>query len=147
MRIEAWDRDSLADQEATIGRRKLSGAPLGGSNERDTVNLAALAADGQPVIPAGAHIRLAAPATTGGIRFLRRGYSFTDGIDSQTGQLDGGLFFVCFQRDPRTGFVPVQTRLAASDALNEYVQHVGSGLFAIPPGTSPGGYIGETLFG
>ena len=147
MRIEAWDRDSLADQEATIGRHKLSGAPLGGSEERDTVNLAALAADGRPVIPAGAHIRLAAPATNGGIRLLRRGYSFTDGIDSQTGQLDGGLFFVCFQRDPRTGFVPVQTRLAASDALNEYVQHVGSGLFAIPPGTSPGGYIGETLFG
>jgi deferrochelatase/peroxidase EfeB len=147
MRIEAWDRDSLADQEATIGRHKLSGAPLGGANERDTVNLAALAADGTSVIPVGAHIRLAAPATNGGIRLLRRGYSFTDGIDGQTGQLDGGLFFICFQRDPRTGFVPVQTRLAASDALNEYIQHVGSGLFAIPPGTSPGGYIGETLFG
>ncbi len=95
----------------------------------------------------GAHIRLAAPATNGGIRILRRGYSFTDGLASQTGQLDGGLFFICFQRDPRTGFVPIQTRLAASDALNEYIQHVGSGLFAVPPGISPGGYIGQTLFG
>ena len=99
------------------------------------------------MIPLAAHIRLAAPSTNGGIRLLRRGYSFTDGIDSQTGQLDGGLFFVCFQRDPRTGFVPVQTRLAASDALNEYILHVGSGLFAIPPGISQGGHIGETLFG
>ena len=99
------------------------------------------------MIPLAAHIRLAAPSTNGGIRLLRRGYSFTDGIDSQTGQLDGGLFFVCFQRDPRTGFVPVQTRLAASDALNEYIQHVGSGLFAIPPGIGQGGYIGQTLFG
>ncbi len=147
MRIEAWDRDSLGDQEATIGRHKLSGAPLGRAVERDPVNLAALGPDGQPVIPLGAHIRLAAPATNGGIELLRRGYSFTDGIDNATGQLDGGLFFICFQRDPRTGFVPVQTRLAASDALNEYIQHVGSGLFAIPPGTTAGGYIGETLFG
>jgi deferrochelatase/peroxidase EfeB len=147
IRIEAWDRDSRGDQEATIGRHKVSGAPLGGVNERDTVDLTALDSDGKPVIPLVAHIRLAAPATNGGIRLLRRGYSFTDGIDSQTGQLDGGLFFVCFQRDPRTGFVPVQTRLAASDALNEYIQHVGSGLFAIPPGIASGGYIGQTLFG
>jgi deferrochelatase/peroxidase EfeB len=147
MRIEAWDRDSLGDQEATIGRNKLSGAPLTGSAEHDTVDLTKVGSDGKPVIPLGAHIRLAAPATNGGIRLLRRGYSFTDGIDGQTGQLDGGLFFVCFQRDPRTGFVPVQTRLAASDALNEYIVHVGSGLFAVPPGIAAGGYIGQTLFG
>jgi deferrochelatase/peroxidase EfeB len=43
--------------------------------------------------------------------------------------------------------VPVQTRLAASDALNEYIEHVGSGLFAVPPGIAAGGYIGQTLFG
>ncbi len=147
MRIEVWDRSSLADQQATIGRSKLSGAPLGGVHERDTVDLTALGAGGKPVIPLDAHIRLAAPATNGGIRILRRGYSFTDGIDSQTGQLDGGLFFVCFQRDPRTGFVPVQTRLAGSDALNEYIVHVGSGLFAVPPGIAGGAYIGQTLFG
>ncbi len=147
MRIEVWDRSSLGDQEATIGRHKVSGAPLGGVNERDTVDLSALDANGKPVIPLDAHIRLAAPATNGGIRILRRGYSFTDGIDSLTGQLDGGLFFVCYQRDPRTGFVPVQTRLAGSDALNEYIVHVGSGLFAVPPGIVEGGYIGQTLFG
>jgi deferrochelatase/peroxidase EfeB len=147
MRIETWDRSGLGDQEATIGRHKLSGAPLGGSAEHDPVDLGATTGNGKPVIPVGAHIRVAAPATNGGIRILRRGYSFTDGLASQTGQLDGGLFFICYQRDPRTGFVPIQTRLAASDALNEYIQHVGSGLFAVPPGISPGGYVGETLFG
>ena len=146
MRFETWDLASLTDQEATIGRHKLSAAPLGGVGEHDTVNLAALGSDRQPLVPIDAHVRLAAPATNGGIRLLRRGYSFTDGIDSGTGQLDGGLFFACFQRDPRIGFVPVQARLAASDALNGFVQHVGSGLFAIPPGISPGGYVGETLF-
>jgi deferrochelatase/peroxidase EfeB len=147
MRIETWDRSGLGDQEATIGRHKLSGAPLGASAERDPVDLNATSSDGKPVIPVDAHIRLAAPETNGGIQLLRRGYSFTDGLASQTGQLDGGLFFICFQRDPRTGFVPVQTRLAASDALNEYIQHVGSALFAIPPGVQPGGYIGQSLFG
>ncbi len=62
-----------------------------------------------------------------------------------TEQLDAGLFFVCFQRDPRRQFVPIQRRLSTTDALNEYIVHVASGLFAIPPGTSAGGYVGETL--
>ena len=46
-----------------------------------------------------------------------------------------------------SGSVPQVDATAASDALNEYIQHVGSGLFAIPPGISQGGYIGQTLFG
>jgi deferrochelatase/peroxidase EfeB len=32
-------------------------------------------------------------------------------------------------------------------ALHEYIQHTGSGLFAIPPGARPGGYVGQTLLG
>ena len=83
--------------------------------------------DGKPVVPVDAHIRLAAPSTNDGVSILRRGYSFTDGIDPVTGQLDAGLFFICFQRDPRTQFVPLQHRLASVDALNEYIKHVGSG--------------------
>jgi deferrochelatase/peroxidase EfeB len=31
------------------------------------------------------------------------------------------------------------------DALNEYIKHVGSALFAVPPGAPPGGYVGEGL--
>jgi deferrochelatase/peroxidase EfeB len=34
----------------------------------------------------------------------------------------------------REGFIPLQRRLAAQDALNEYIQHVGSAVFAVPPG-------------
>ena len=146
MLIETWDRASLDDQQATIGRTKESGAPLGGHAEFDTVDLTARTANGDPTIPVDAHIRLAGPAANGGERILRRGYSFTDGIDPVTGQLDAGLFFICFQRDPRRQFVPIQRRLASNDALNEYIKHVASGLFAIPPGTAPGGYVGETLF-
>ena len=77
---------------------------------------------------------------------LRRGFSFIDGIDPVRNQLDAGLFFIAFQRDPRRQFVPIQERLGQEDALNEYIRHTGSGLFACPPGTRPGGYVGESLF-
>jgi deferrochelatase/peroxidase EfeB len=146
MLIESWDADYLADQENVIGRIKDTGAPLGAKKEFDTVDLAAKGKDG-PVVPDDAHIRLAAPASNGGQKLLRRGYSFTDGIDPVTGQLDAGLFFIAYQNDPRKQFVPIQAQLAASDALNEYIKHTGSALFAVPPGVSAAGdWFGKALF-
>jgi deferrochelatase/peroxidase EfeB len=137
MLIEVWDRTSLADQEQTIGRHKASGAPLGESDEFATLKVDRL--------PADSHVRLAAPSTNGGAALLRRGYSFTDGLDDRLGQLDAGLFFLSFQRDPEA-FVRVQRRLGVTDHLNEYIKHVGSGVWAIPPGVGRGGYVGEGLF-
>ena len=49
------------------------------------------------------------PPTNGGLKILRRGYSFSDGIEAVTGELDAGLFFIAFQRDPREQFIPLQT--------------------------------------
>jgi deferrochelatase/peroxidase EfeB len=144
MAIEAWDRDRIGDQQDVIGRTKVEGAPLTGTKEHDEPDLNAKGADGQPVIPVDAHIRLAAPESNAGMKILRRGYSFTDGADSVTGQLDAGLFFICFQSDPRTGFIPVQRKLA-SDGLNEYIKHVSSGIFACPPGLADGEYWGQQL--
>jgi deferrochelatase/peroxidase EfeB len=92
MLIEVWDRSSLSDQEQTIGRAKLSGAPLGGRREHDPLQFDATDSSGEPIIPATAHVRLAHQDTNGGMRLLRRGYSFTDGMDAATGQLDAGLF-------------------------------------------------------
>jgi deferrochelatase/peroxidase EfeB len=146
MLIEVWDRSSLGDQEQTIGRAKVSGAPLGGRREHDPLQLDASDASGAPIIPATAHVRLAHPDTNGGMRLLRRGYSFTDGMDAATGQLDAGLFFIAFQRDPQRQFVAIQQRLAAMDGLNEYIKHTGSALFAVPPGVEQGGFIGAGLF-
>jgi deferrochelatase/peroxidase EfeB len=133
MLIESWDRTVLGEQERVIGRHKVSGAPLGGHAEFDPPDLAAAGPDG-PMIDTDAHIRLAAPRTNAGARILRRGYAYTDGIDARTGLLDAGLFFIAFQRDPERQFIALQRRLGADDALNEYIQHTGSGLFAILPG-------------
>jgi deferrochelatase/peroxidase EfeB len=99
--VENWDRDYLQDQENVIGRAKLSGAPLTGGTEFTRPDFAARDARGQPVIPADAHLRLASFEHNGGTRILRRGYSFTDGIDTGTGTLLGGLFFIAFMKEPR----------------------------------------------
>jgi deferrochelatase/peroxidase EfeB len=145
MHIETWDRTSLQEQEATIGRDKGEGAPLSGGKEFTGIDLDAKGASG-PLVPLDSHVRLAHPTQNGGTKLLRRGYNFTDGTDG-LGRLDAGLFFLAYVRDPVEQYVPMQTKLSRDDALSEYLQHTGSALFAIPPGvTSPSGYIGESLF-
>lgn len=146
MLLEIWDRSSLRDQERTIGRAKYSGSPLGGVDEFEPLPLEA-ETNGHPTIPVDAHVRLASAAANDGERILRRGYSFTDGVDERLGELEAGLFFIAFQRDPEKQFVAIQRRLGSIDALNEYIKHVGSAVFAVPPGTRKGGYVGETLLG
>jgi deferrochelatase/peroxidase EfeB len=141
IRTESWDRTPIGEQEQIFGRRKADGAPLGKRHEHDPVDVRRLAAT--------AHIRLANPRAAGSERerILRRGYNFADGIDPDLAELDAGLFFLAYQRDPRRQFVPIQARLAASDGLNEYIQHRASAVFAIPPGTKPEGFIGDSLLG
>lgn len=146
MLIEAWDRTFLQEQENVFGRTKDTGAPIGGDHEMDDIDLDATGPDGNPLIPVDAHIRLASPEVNRAERILRRGYSFTDGFDYTRGQLDAGLFFIAFQRDPREQFVPLQTRLGNNDRLNEYILHTSSGLFAVPAGIrDEGGYFGDGL--
>ncbi|MET9112997.1 iron uptake transporter deferrochelatase/peroxidase subunit [Streptomyces longwoodensis] len=137
MHIETWDRTSLQEQEDVFGRDKGEGAPVGKAKEHDEPFLKAMKPD--------AHVRLAHPHANGGATILRRGYSFTDGTDG-LGRLDAGLFFLAYQRDVREGFVRIQRNLA-TDALNEYIQHVGSAVFAVPPGVRDADdWWGRTLF-
>ena len=49
-------------------------------------------------------------------------------------------------RNPVTQYVPLQSRISRLDAMQEYVQHTGSGLFAVPPGAAPGEFVGQRLF-
>jgi deferrochelatase/peroxidase EfeB len=154
MHIETWDRTSLREQEAIFGRTKGEGAPIGGSAEFDEPDFGGteqassqtLGRNGETRIGPVAHIRLAHPSFNNGAKLLRRGYNFVDGSDG-LGRLDAGLFFMAYQRDPRTQFVPVQRQLAGKDVLNEYIKHVSSGLFACPPGVrGPDDHWGRALF-
>lgn len=145
MLIEPWDRTSLREQERVIGRTKGSGAPLGGRDEFDELDLQSSGPSG-PLVDTDAHVRLASAEELGGIEILRRGYNFTDGSDG-FGHLDAGLFFIAYCRNPLTQFVPMQNNLARNDALNEYIQHVGSAVFACPGGLGSQDYWGSALFG
>jgi deferrochelatase/peroxidase EfeB len=153
--LEHWDRMKLAFQEQTVGRTKVSGAPLGGKDEFSPINLDANDADGNPVIAENAHVRLAAPASNGGAMILRRGYSYDNGVSMvaerwppwrHAMELDAGLLFVCYQRDPRTGFIKIFDRMSKFDMLNQFVTPVGGGLFACPGGVEKGRYLGQDLF-
>ena len=149
MLIEIWDRTSLADQEQTIGRRKDSGRPArrdARSTTRST--LEAHRASGRHVIPVDAHVRLAsavdrtaasascAAATTSPTASTSVSASSTPGSSSSATSGTRGASSSAIQR-----------RLAHNDALNEYIFHDGSAIFAVPPGVHRGGSIGEPLFG
>jgi deferrochelatase/peroxidase EfeB len=146
MRIEIWDRTSLREQESLIGRTKSAGAPLSGGTEFTDPDFEATGRASEPLIATDAHIRMAHPSHNDGVHMLRRGYNYTDGSDG-LGHLDAGLFFIAFVRDPRTHYVPMQRAMARHDTLAvEYLEHTGSGLFAVPPGVTADGFIGEGLF-
>ena len=142
MHLETWDRTSLKEQENTFGRHRDSGAPLGAVDEFDQVDLELKDDKGNLVIPEDCHVRLAKEV---GEEIYRRAFSYANGIDPRTGQFDAGLLFISFQKDPQQ-FIKVQKNLGTKDKLNEYITHVGSGLFAILPGVEEGGYLGQSLF-
>ncbi|MBV4365196.1 iron uptake transporter deferrochelatase/peroxidase subunit [Erwinia phyllosphaerae] len=142
--VEFWDRTPLREQENIFGRVKHSGAPLGMLNEHDVPDYAS---DPQGTItPLDAHIRLANPRTpqTQENLMLRRGYSYSLGV-SNSGQLEMGLLFVCYQHDLQKGFLAVQKRLNG-EALEEYIKPVGGGyFFALPGVVDDKHYLGQAL--
>lgn len=131
MFVEFWDRTRLSEQEALIGRRKATGAPLDGEVELDVPNYAA-DPDGA-ITPLDAHIRLANPRTpeTEGSLILRRGINYSRGFDGD-GHLDQGLAFVSFQRRLQQ-FLDTQARLSG-EPLEEYLEPQGGGFFLALPG-------------
>lgn len=138
--IELWDRMTPAFQEHVIGRRK------------DSIATPVPTFDAAPLRP---HAALGRGAVLDGAGLLRRAYSFNDGARfisepwppwHQGVMFDAGLHFLAYQRDPRTGFIPIYEKMSQLDALNQFVIHTGSCVFACPPGVRVGGYIGDALF-
>lgn len=144
MNIEIWDADPVDDQQHVFGRSKSEGSPLSGTKEFDTPDFHKAGEVDGLAIPATSHVALAAHENNDGVKILRRSYNYTDGIN-QYGQLDAGLLFIAYVNDP-AHFVRLQTKLGSSDRLNEYISHIGSGLFAVPPAPAAGHYVGEKLF-
>lgn len=144
MTIETWDRQSLREQERVIGRTKAEGAPLSGGSENSQPNFELEGREG-PLMDPNSHVALAFPGHNKGAELLRRGYNFVDGT-TNLGRLDAGLFFIAFVADPAVQYIPMQTRMSRQDLMQEYLQHTGSALFAVPPGVSRGEYVGQGLF-
>lgn len=145
--IEHWDQMPQTYQESALGAIKhvhaaaaQAGSNNGGGDFADE--------GGSPP-----HLAL---VTAGRDAMLRRSYSYNDGVNFTTErwppwrqglEYDAGMFFICFQRDPRTGFLPVFREMANRDfRLNQFWTHVGGGLFAVPRGALQGEYIGQSLF-
>jgi len=141
--MAAWDDLEVDAKELAFGRRVADGSPLNGTEESDSVDRAAVDAQGFTIIAPQAHAARA-QARTAGERMIRRPYNYA--FDTETG-VEEGLLFAAYQADLGTAFVPVQRRLAELDALNTWTTHIGSASYAVPPGAKEGSFVGDTLLG
>jgi deferrochelatase/peroxidase EfeB len=139
LKLERWDRLSRTAQQDSIGRQKVSGAPLEGSRESDVPKL-------EKSTPVDAHIRMANPRRPGDEkhRFLRRPFVYANGFDDY-GLLDSGSVFMAFCRDLDRQFATVKRRTHGQD-LDEYMVAFGGGYFFCPPGIEgDGDYLARRL--
>lgn len=134
MHLETWDRTNLQEQENTFGRYKESGAPFGKQNEFDRSG----------PLPLTSWLTCPFGQRSGSANFATLLFLLW-WVDPKTGQFDAGCFLLPFKRI-QTRFVKIQTNLGQDDKMNEYVTHIGSGLFACFGGVKEGGYIGQDLF-
>ncbi|MDY6050390.1 MAG: Dyp-type peroxidase [Corynebacterium sp.] len=139
MMFEVWDEIPLDQQEEVFGRDKFEGAPLSGGAEFSDPDFS------NPAIPVDSHMAIVHPDNNGGRHMRRRAYSYTEGL-GELGRINGGLQFIAFVRNPQTNFVPILSRMSG-DQLTEYVKHLGTGLFILPPPPAAGEtYVGQRLF-
>lgn len=140
MLMDEWDQLERPAKEIAVGRTLETGAPLGGAFESDPVDLQALDPNGLPMIPRDAHVRIA-HANSAEESILRRPYNYDEGIID--GKADMGLIFAAYTKNPTKSFIPMQKRLAESDAMNRWLTTIGSAAYVILPGVAEGGVLGQ----
>lgn len=143
MLLDTWEQLDVTAQELAIGRRQSSGAPLGKTQESDPMPWDEKDDLGLPLIPANAHARVAHAADNAS-SILRRPYNYDAGM--RDGTNDVGLLFAAYMRDPQASFIPMQERIAKSDAFNTWNTTIGSATYFIPAGATANGFVGEGLF-
>lgn len=146
MNLDTWDEVDRGGREASVGRTLRTGAPLTGTAEHDEPDFAATTELGFPVIADFSHMRRArgVDEPDGGQQIFRKAYNYDDRPSGEAVS-ESGLIFVSYQADVARQYVPIQQRLSDLDLLNTWTTPIGSAVFAIPPGCSEGGYIGQTL--
>lgn len=140
MNMETWDLADRPAREFSIGRDMAKGAPLTGTDEHDIPDLEAKTELGLTVISPVSHVARSRNTKDPAEQIYRRVYSYQEGLGAT------GLIFASYQANIERQFLPIQKRLAQADLLNEWTTPVGSTVWAIPPGASEGGFVGETLF-
>ena len=126
-----------------------------GDKERDVPDLDAVDSAGFKKISPASHVARSRNNDKPEEQIFRRVYSYQymskgpirHDVEGVRQINDAGLMFASYQADIERQYKPIQARLAEGDLLNEWTFPVGSTVWAIPPGASEGGYVGETLFG
>ena len=153
MNMDTWEILDRGSREIAFGRKLDSGAPLTGDWEFDTPDYSAVENYGIPLIDRMSHMaRSTNPVDKPGQKIARRAYNYD--LPPQPGSeqsSNSGLVFICFQKDPREQFIPIQERLDEGDRINQWTTHIGSAVFFCPPGVDEAGgdrgkYWGAGLF-
>ena len=149
MDLDAWEKLDLMQRERVIGRRYHSGAPLTAEidDEFEEEDMDAVDADGNYIIDRNSHLALAREQDDlPNDALRRRAYSFDDPLEPNAqNSTNSGLVWISFQKNPDKQFTPIQERLDKSDLLNRWVNHIGSAVYWIVPGTSKDSYWGQGL--
>jgi dye decolorizing peroxidase len=141
MLLDTWDELDPEAKGIITGRHIHNGAPLGGEQETDPIDLGAVDGRGLPVIPANSHV---AVAHQGGERILRRPFNYS--IHEADGSTDAGQLFAAYMKNPAESFIPLQERISTLDSMNRWVQPIGSAAYLFPRGSQPESFIGAELF-
>lgn len=137
--IPSWEELSRGDRELAFGRDMKTGAPLGGTDEFEDVDLSKTDSTGLPYIDPKSHVGIAAGQ---GTNMRRRAYNWDNDV---TVGAESGLIFIAFQRDPDEAFTPLQKKLSDNDRMNTWMTHIGSAIFWVLPGTTEDSHWGESL--